>query len=273
MPLAYPCGSRAMRSRSFPGNRERHAAVADEARSARTRGSPAVLFRERLKSRARLAKQLMLLWAGSACGSGAAAPVSKAPPTPKPHVVEPGPLGVSGDTSCPVLPESRIEAEPELIMPDERVPEFRLASMECRVFDSYDLVGKRPFVVVFFASWCSVCEHKMPALRAALAGRAELTALFVSLDDQETWAETEAFLQRHGVSRSAAVAGRDFLGFSLGYNPFRSVPVVVVVGRSGRVVDVQIGVREGDEERLALALDAAIDQAPEEPRVTSYPRR
>lgn len=160
---------------------------------------------------------------------------------------------------------------PELIAPEERVPDFLLATESCEIFDSRELVGKKPFVVVFFASWCTVCEHKMPLLRSALDDRRdELTSLFVSLDEATGFRETEAFLSRHGLLPASAVVGRDFLGFSLGYNPFRSVPVVVIVGRSGHVVDVQVGVREGDETRLVRALDMAIDELPEGPRLTSY---
>jgi hypothetical protein len=154
---------------------------------------------------------------------------------------------------------------PIVIAPDERVPEFWLTTEACDVVDSRELVGKRPFVVVFFASWCSVCEHRVPALRAALAERADqVAAVWVSLDDpQDGWAETDAFLVRHALAPRSAVAGREYLGFSLGYNPFRSVPVVVIVGRSGRVVGVQIGARDGDDAALEQALDVAIDQPPE----------
>jgi len=174
---------------------------------------------------------------------------------------------------CPVPPERDLRETPTRIAPDERVPDFLLASERCEVFDSRALVGKQPFVVVFFASWCSVCEHKMPAIREALEERGEeLTTLFVSLDDDEGWAGTEQFLARHGLVPNSAVVGRDHLSFSLGYNPFRSVPVVVVVGRSGRVVDVQVGVHDGDDERLDEALDVAIDELPEGSQLTSYPR-
>jgi len=175
---------------------------------------------------------------------------------------------------CPVPVERAVRGNPPRIAPDERVPDFLLASERCEIFDSRALVGKQPFVVVFFASWCSVCEHKMPAIRAALEERGEeLTSLFVSLDEDEGWAGTEQFLARHGLVPTSAVVGRDFLSFSLGYNPFRSVPVVVVVGRSGRVVDVQVGVHDGDDERLDEALDVAIDELPEGSALTSYPRR
>jgi len=171
---------------------------------------------------------------------------------------------------CPVSKQAESDEAPQRIAPEERVPEFLLASEDCAIYDSRELVGKRPFAVIFFASWCTVCDHKMPLIREALGQRGDqLTTLFVSLDEADGWAETEAFLGRHGVAATSAVRGRDFLGFSLGYNPFRSVPVVVVVGRSGRVVDVQVGVRDGDASRLVRALDIAIDESPERPRLTS----
>jgi peroxiredoxin len=188
-------------------------------------------------------------------------------------VVAASPLAVA-DRGCPVGPEQPLTVHPQEISPSERVPEFRLATEACEVLDSRELVGKVPFVVVFFASWCSVCDHRVPLLREALQRRAsQVTAVWVTLDDaQDGWSETHDFLARHALAPQSAVAGRQFLDFSLGYNPFRSVPVVVVVGRSGRVVAVQIGVREGDDVELEQALDDAIDQAPERTLFTSFPR-
>lgn len=209
---------------------------------------------------------LMMVFAGASC---AAAPAPAAATAPLGFV----PSGASRAGRCPVGPEPPLTRAPQRISPDERVPEFLLATEACDVIDSQELVGKVPFVVVFFASWCSVCEHRMPQLRAALERRAgQLRALWVTLDDaQDGWDETHDFLARHALAPRSAVAGRDFLGFSLGYNPFRSVPVVVIVGRSGRIVGVQIGARDGDESELEQALDDAIDQAPERSLFTSFP--
>jgi len=174
---------------------------------------------------------------------------------------------------CPVPVQPDLADEPEQIEPDARVPDFLLASERCEIFDSRELVGKQPFVVVFFASWCSVCEHKFPLIHRALEERGDdIKSVFVSLDDAEGWADTEQFLARNGMVPTSAVAGRDYLPFSLGYNPFRSVPVVVVVGRSGHVVDVQVGVRDGDEDRLDEALDVAIDELPEMTELSSLSR-
>jgi peroxiredoxin len=160
------------------------------------------------------------------------------------------------------------------IAPDTRVPDFAVATEACDVYDSRELVGKRAFVVVFFASWCSVCEEKVPSLRDALARRAgQVTPLWVSLDEaRDGWSEIDEFLTRHALRPRSAVSGQAFLDFSFGYNPFGSVPVVVVVGRSGRVVDVQVGVRDGDEAELEKALDRAIEEPPERTLLTSSGR-
>ena len=223
---------------------------------------------KRRRSGRRTAEVLTVL---SLCGCSSAMPGPVPVSVPVREAVALAPVAADS-WECPVPREPQLDEEPDVIAPEERVPDFLLASKNCQVFDSHELVGKQPFVVVFFASWCSVCEHKMPALRQALMERAgELTPVFVSLDEPETWGETEAFLERHGLRPGVAVAGRDFLGFSLGYNPFRSVPVVVIVGRSGQVVDVQIGVREDDDQRLGFALDAAIEESPAGERLTSFP--
>jgi thiol-disulfide isomerase/thioredoxin len=154
------------------------------------------------------------------------------------------------------------------------VPEFLLATEDCHIVDSRQLVGREPFVVIFFASWCSVCEEKMPSLVRALSERMqEVTPVFVSLDEADAWSDTRAFAEDHDILPGLVVAGRNFLGFALEYNPYKSVPVVVIVGRSGRVVDVQVGVREGDEERFGQALDYAIEEPPEPEQFTSYLRR
>jgi hypothetical protein len=225
--------------------------------------------------RIKLAASRALLLGAWLSGCGLAAQPAAPVPASEGRTAAPARASLNAArTRCPVPVQQELEEEPAHIEPDERVPEFLLASERCEIFDSRELVGKQPFVVVFFASWCNVCEHKLPQVRDALAERGEqVTSLFVSLDETDGWDATERFLARNGLVPTSAVAGRDFLSFSLGYNPFRSVPVVVVVGRSGRVVDVQIGVREGDEDRLDEALDIAIDELPERSALTFYQPR
>jgi thiol-disulfide isomerase/thioredoxin len=176
------------------------------------------------------------------------------------------PVELSASSACAVAVERELAQPPEVIAAEQRVPAFRLTTADCQLLDSRDLIGKHPFVVVFFATWCHVCEHKLPLLKRALEQHAgQLPVLLVSLDDADTWPEVPEYLERHGLDFSP-VRGHDFLSFSAGYNPFGGVPLTVVVGRSGRLVDVQLGVRRRDFERLMWAMDSAIAEPPESAR-------
>jgi thiol-disulfide isomerase/thioredoxin len=143
----------------------------------------------------------------------------------------------------------------EVIEPDKRVPEFRVATTECEVLDSERIMGGKPLVLVFFSSWCGVCDKKMPIIRAAIDVIGdEATFIAVALDDDDTWAEVGPFLDRHRVSMPL-IRGDRFRRFSLGYNPFRSIPVVVVVGRDSVIVDLQVGMSPFDYNRLLGAVE------------------
>lgn len=145
----------------------------------------------------------------------------------------------------------------ETIEPERRVPAFDVTTLDCQNLKSGEIVGKRPFVVVFFSSWCKVCERKMPAVRAAAAALGQgIDFIGVALDEDETWSQVAAFVERHGLS-FPIVRGAHFRSFSEGYDPFGSIPVVVVVGRDGVVVDLQVGYSPFDYNRLVGAASVA----------------
>lgn len=177
-------------------------------------------------------------------------------------------------TSChggePPAPESV-----EVISPNAPVPDFQVATTDCRSLHSGRLIGPRPLVLVFFSSWCGVCDRKMPIIRRAqqeLAG--EATFIAVAVDDEDTWSHVKPFLARHDISMPL-VRGDWFPRFSMGFNPFGSIPVVLVIGRDGRIIDLQLGYSPFDENRLigAVELDrrrsGPIPSAPVEPDETA----
>ncbi len=81
------------------------------------------------------------------------------------------PKAVTPEASSPApAAEPEPAREPfRVLSPDELVPEFRVRASDGTLFDSDALVGKRPFVVVFYATWCSVCEMKLPVVKEALS--------------------------------------------------------------------------------------------------------
>jgi thiol-disulfide isomerase/thioredoxin len=141
-------------------------------------------------------------------------------------------------------------------MDDGPVPDFRLRLVGGKVVESEELVGERAFVVVFFATWCQACDKKLDVLAEVLKREDALTTLAVALDDAPTWHRVPPTLRRHGLSVPVAAAVEN-PEFFLAYNPFDTVPLVVVVGQNGGLVDYQLGVEDDDEERLASSLDLA----------------
>lgn len=169
----------------------------------------------------------------------------------------PGPARAAG-VATPPPPEPEPESFPfRTLSPSERVPAFRVASVDRRWFESSAWVGKEPFVVVFFATWCRVCELVLPLVSQALAPHPDLPVLLVSLDDADTWQGVPGFLQRFRLTQPL-VRGTSFPRFSSAYDPLETVPAVAVIGRNGYLVDYQVGYAASHGPRLAAAIELAV---------------
>ncbi len=141
-------------------------------------------------------------------------------------------------------------------MDDGPVPEFSVRSFDGAELDSSELVGREPFVVVFFATWCQVCDLKMPVLARAYQEVGAVKTIMVSVDDADTWPEVPGYLKEHRI-KYPVVSALAYPQFSASYNPFQAVPLVVVVGKNGGLVDYQMGFSDTHEKRLVDAIRMA----------------
>ncbi len=137
------------------------------------------------------------------------------------------------------------------------VPEFELTLADGEVMRSDEWVGKRPFVIVFFATWCQVCEVKMPLVRSALQNAEDVTLLLVSVDEPDTWRHVPGFLREQRMGRTLLASALENPRFTMGYDPMGAVPLVAVVGNDGRLVDYQVGLSSADGARLTAAVAQA----------------
>jgi hypothetical protein len=101
-----------------------------------------------------------------------------------------------------------------------------------------------------------MCDLKMPLLRAALDAVGPLTVIGITVDDQETLPKVPAYMKRHGLD-FPVVHGLRHPIFNIEYNPFSTVPLVVVVGQNGGLVDYQMGYAPNDRERFIAAVRLA----------------
>jgi len=163
----------------------------------------------------------------------------------------------------PTLPRESFDLEGVKFVGTDNgpVPDFSVESYDGTVFESEQLVGQEPFIMVFFATWCQVCDLKMPVLREALATLGPVKTIMVSVDDAETWPHVAGYLREHQV-QFPVVSAQAYPRFFASYNPFQAVPLVVVVGKNGGLVDYQMGYSETHLERLANAIRLARSVGP-----------
>jgi len=152
------------------------------------------------------------------------------------------------------------------------VPEFSVESHDGRQLRSADLVGHEPFVVVFFATWCQVCDMKLPVLKGVFDELGPITTIMVSVDDAETWPHVPGYLKEHDV-KFPVVSALAYPRFSASYNPFQAVPLVVVVGQNGGLVDYQMGFADTHQKRLSDAIRVARSIGPLKAGATAAPSR
>lgn len=139
---------------------------------------------------------------------------------------------------------------------DGPVPDFELRTPRGRLLRSDQLVGERPFLVVFFATWCDACEKTLPALKRTLDRVGDITVIGVSADETTDWSRVEGYLNQFGLD-FPVVKASSYPRFWFSYNYFKALPLVVVVGKNGGLVDYQVGYEPSYEPRLAGAVQLA----------------
>ena len=109
-------------------------------------------------------------------------------------------------------------------------------------FDFATVLGRRPVLVQFWATWCSVCEALMPAMRAArerYGDRVEFIGVNVTVN--QTPARVRRYLEEHQppfrtLYDRQGVAVRAFEAPATGF--------IAIVGADGKVAYTGIGERQ-----------------------------
>lgn len=213
-------------------------------------------------SRARLESSVFVLALGC---STASAPSPRAAPARGPAP----PVSVTAAPAPPLEPDTfRLQAERLIAQlealrsvrlvgtDDGPVPDFRVEASDGTELDSSELIGHRPFVVAFFATWCGACEQKLMTLRNALDQAGDMLVIPVSFDGPGSRGRVSAYLRALGIAEPAVPASEHPL-LVLSYNPFDTIPLLVIVGRNGGLVDYQLGNELAHDRRLVASLKLA----------------
>jgi peroxiredoxin len=147
-------------------------------------------------------------------------------------------------------------------------PDFSASELAGKPFHLRDHLGKEVIVLDFWATYCEPCKAEFPHLQSMYERDRDrgLLVVGVSMDGPETAADVSAFVRRFELG-FPVVVDEDSRIASL-YNPKKSMPLSVIIDRTGRIGVVREGFNPGDEKLVALDVEAALAQ----PRPPSPPR-
>lgn len=139
-------------------------------------------------------------------------------------------------------------------------PDFTARDTEGNTFRLSEHLGKEVILLDFWATYCEPCKAAFPhveSLSKSLKSKG-LLVVAVAMDGPDTVAEVSSVKSRYNLS-FPVVLDEDSRVASL-YNPKKSMPLSVLIDRSGKVVKVREGFNPGDEELIEADVKKALEQ-------------
>jgi len=139
----------------------------------------------------------------------------------------------------------------------------RLPTLDGASFQWEDVVGSRPVVVAFWATWCGPCIDESVFLQHFHQTYGdEIAFVSVSIDEPEDYPILKRFVQRQEIAYPVALDPEGVFLESLGV---RALPFTVVLDAKGRTLYRHHRYREKDMPLLEDAIGRAIESGAKAP--------
>ena len=140
-------------------------------------------------------------------------------------------------------------------------PDFTARDVDGNTFRLADHLGKEVILLDFWSTFCEPCKAEFPHLRAMYAANKSrgLIVVGIAMDGPESIADVPSFVKRYRVD-FPVVLDDDSRIASL-YDPKKSMPLSVLIGRDQRTLAVREGYSPGDEKLVAADIAKALDEA------------
>ena len=118
-------------------------------------------------------------------------------------------------------------------------PSFSLKALDGKTVDLQSYIGKNIVVLDFWATWCGPCVMSLPILTDVTGSYKDKGVVFIGVNQGEGADEIKAFLADQklafdvALDTEAAVAGKYMVN---------GIPQTVIIGKSGNVEAVHVGV-------------------------------
>ncbi len=139
--------------------------------------------------------------------------------------------------------------------------DFTARDVDGNTFRLADHLGKEVILLDFWSTYCEPCKAEFPHLLALYAAHKArgLIVVGVAMDGPESIADVPAFVKRYRVD-FPVVLDEDSRIASL-YNPKKSMPFALIIGRDQRTVAQREGYSPGDEKFVEADVTKALDEA------------
>ncbi len=139
-----------------------------------------------------------------------------------------------------------------------RAVDFSARSVGGSTFRLSDYLGRDVILLNFWATYCGPCLAELPHLRELYQAnkRRRFIVVGIAMDGPESISDVPSFVSRNGLT-FPVVLDEDSHIASL-YNPRKSAPFTVIIGRDGRVARVHEGYNPGDEDQIAADVAALL---------------
>lgn len=137
-------------------------------------------------------------------------------------------------------------------------PDFQLKDLDGQTFVLGDHLGEEVIVLSFWATWCGPCKAEMPHLETMYGELKDqgLLVVSISVDDAKNEPLVKSTVRAGGYT-FPVVLDQAYEAGNL-YNPRKSVPLTVVIGKDKKIHSTHDGYAPGDEARLRTEVEALL---------------
>jgi peroxiredoxin len=118
-----------------------------------------------------------------------------------------------------------------------KVPALNLKSPAGESVPLAASIGKKPVLVVFWASWCTICNDEIPLLKKLNADRFKV----IAVNEGESAWKTKRFISANGIDYQVVLDPDGLVAKSF---QVPGVPACTIIGKSGLVDYRGIGLPE-----------------------------
>ena len=130
----------------------------------------------------------------------------------------------------------------------ETVPDFTLPGINGAPFRMGEHIGKKIYVIDFWASWCSPCKTLLKRLQEIKDRDADVEVIAISIDDASARAMAVNYIQGKRFDFLVLFDAEGRVAKTL--NPSLQIPFTLIVDRGGRIVYSHAGYVPGIEQEL-----------------------